>query len=92
MMKMVDENVAVSNYMKNSEQGASTSVYAALSEEWKNKGGKYLSDCVEQPAFSHPDEPMFIGDDGYAPWAYDEEGANTLWKDSFKMVGMQDDQ
>jgi NAD(P)-dependent dehydrogenase (short-subunit alcohol dehydrogenase family) len=35
-------------HMKNPEQGAATSVYAAISDEWKNKGGKYLSDCVVQ--------------------------------------------
>ena len=28
----------IRNYMKDTEQGAATSVYAALSEEWKNKG------------------------------------------------------
>ncbi|KAF2738680.1 NAD(P)-binding protein [Polyplosphaeria fusca] len=35
-------------YFKDVGQGAATQVYAAISEEWKNKGGKYLSDCVEQ--------------------------------------------
>ena len=33
---MGDETVK--NYMKDTEQGAATSVYAAVSEEWKNKG------------------------------------------------------
>lgn len=80
------------NYIKSTEQGAATSVYAALSEEWKNKGGKYLSDCIEQPPFSHPENPMYVPDDGYAPWAYDEEKAKQLWKDSLKMVGIADDQ
>ena len=92
MMEVIDKNPTVSNYMKSPEQGASTSVYAALSGEWKNKGGKYLSDCIEYPAFKHPEDPMFVGDDGYAPWAYDEEGAKTLWKDTLEMVGLQDDQ
>ncbi len=82
----------VKAYMKNTEQGAATSVYAALSKEWKDKGGKYLSDCVEQAAFQHPEDPMFVGDDGYAEWAYDEEAAKRLWKDSLKMVGVEDDQ
>jgi hypothetical protein len=91
MMKDAAANPDVVAYMKNTEQGASTSVYAALSEEWKHKGGRYLSDCVEQPAWAHPDEPMFIGDDGYAPWTYDVEGAQRLWKDSCKMVGIEDD-
>lgn len=79
-------------YMKNTEQGAATSVYAALSEEWKHKGGRYLSDCVEQKAFAHPENPMFVGDDGYATWAYDEEKEKRLWKDSLRMVGLSDDQ
>ena len=81
----------VRNYMKSPEQGAATSIYAALSEEWKNKGGKYLSDCAEQPAF-HSDNPMAVGDDGYATWAYDEQSEKRLWKDSLKMVGLKDDQ
>ncbi|KAK4501684.1 hypothetical protein PRZ48_007493 [Zasmidium cellare] len=78
-------------YMKNPEQGAATSVYAALSEEWKHKGGRYLSDCVEQKAFEHKENPMFVGDDGYEEWAYDEEKEGRLWKDSLKMVGLSDD-
>ncbi len=79
-------------YMKSTEQGASTTVYAALSDEWKNKGGKYLSDCIEQPAFSHPEDPMGVGDDGYGPHAYDEAAEKRLWKESLKMVGLEDDQ
>ena len=81
----------VIKYMKSPEQGAATSVYAALSEEWKHKGGRYLSDCVEQPAFAHAEDPMFIGDDGYAAWAYDVDGARKLWKDSLEMVGFKED-
>lgn len=78
-------------YMKSPEQGAATSVYAALSEEWKNRGGRYLSDCVEQPAFSH-EGAMYVGDDGYQKWAYDEEAEKRLWRDSLKMVGLADNQ
>lgn len=78
--------------MKSPEQGAATSIYAALSAEWKDKGGRYLSNCVEQPAFSHADDPSFLGDDGYAEWAYDEEASKRLWKDSLKMVNLEDDQ
>jgi hypothetical protein len=35
---------------------------------------------------------MSVGDDGYATWAYDEEKEVKLWKDSLRMVGMEDDQ
>ena len=80
------------NNMKNVGQGAATSIYAALGEEWRNKGGRYLSDCVEQKAFQHHGEdPNFIGDDGYESWAYDEDNERKLWKDSMKMAGLHDD-
>ncbi|KAI7543763.1 NAD(P)-binding protein [Hortaea werneckii] len=78
-------------YMKDPAQGAATSVYAALSEEWKHKGGRYLSDCVEQAACKGGDAISSPGDDGYAEWAYDVEGEEKLWRDSLKMVGMSED-
>lgn len=37
------DNENVRNYMKSPEQGASTSVYAALSDEWKTKGTTHIS-------------------------------------------------
>ncbi|OCL05058.1 short-chain dehydrogenase [Glonium stellatum] len=74
-------------YMKSPAQGAATSVYAAVSKEWANKGGRYLSDCAEQGEFGKQDKPQGR-DDGYKPWAYDEEGERRLWKDSLKMVGL----
>ncbi|KAK3716880.1 hypothetical protein LTR37_006230 [Vermiconidia calcicola] len=83
---------AIMSHMKSPEQGASTSVYAALSEEWKNKGGRYLADCMEQGPFQHPENPMSLDDDGYAKWAFDEEAEKRLWKESLKLVGLDHDQ
>ncbi|PVI02581.1 WW domain-containing oxidoreductase [Periconia macrospinosa] len=74
-------------YMKNAEQGAATQVYAAVSEEWKDKGGKYLSNCAVQEAYGttgvHPSH-----DDGFEKWAYDVEGEEKLWEESLKIVGL----
>lgn len=81
----------VREYMKNVEQGAATSVYAALSEEWKSKGGKYLSDCQEMGPFKG-DNAMATGDDGYAKWAYDPAAEERLWKESLEMVGLKADE
>lgn len=83
----------VRNYCKSAEQGAATSVYAALSEEWKNKGGKYLSDCVEQGPFP-VDEANWLSmvSDGYKPWAYDEAGEKKLWALSLKAIWAEEDQ
>ena len=63
--------------MKSPEQGAATSVYAALSEDWKHKGSMFLSSCVEQKPFAG-NQPLVFGDDGYVPWAYDEAGEKKL--------------
>jgi NAD(P)-dependent dehydrogenase (short-subunit alcohol dehydrogenase family) len=82
-------------YMMNAAQGAATSIYAGLSEEWKFKGGKYLSKCVEQgPAAGTEAEGVQVplGDDGYASWAFDEASEKQLWKDSLGMMGLDDDQ
>jgi len=38
VMEAMKDNETVMNYMKSAEQGAATSIYAALSEEWKDKG------------------------------------------------------
>lgn len=75
--------------LKSPEQGAATSVYAAVGAEWRNKGGRFLSDCVEQGPTKHPGQPMYFGDDGYAAWAFDEEAARRLWEDSMAMVGLE---
>ena len=74
-------------YMKNAEQGAATQIYAAVSEEWKDKGGKYLSNCTVQKPYGtmegHPSH-----DDGFEKWAYDVEGEERLWQESLKLVGL----
>jgi NAD(P)-dependent dehydrogenase (short-subunit alcohol dehydrogenase family) len=96
MMAQYKDDPAALNYMKSPAQGASTSVYAALSEEWKNKGGRYLADCEEQLEYGKKakaaegrDTVLGRNDDGYKSWAYDQEGEEKLWKDSLKMVGLE---
>lgn len=76
---------------KTAAQGAATTVYAALSRDWEGKGGVYLSDCAVQGPFKGT-HAMAVDDDGYAPHAYDAEKEGRLWKDSLKMVGVEDDQ
>jgi NAD(P)-dependent dehydrogenase (short-subunit alcohol dehydrogenase family) len=79
----------VIRYMKSVEQGAATTVYAAISHEWEGKGGKYLSDCVVQEPFKGG-SPLY--DDGYAAWIYDCEKEGKLWKESMRLIGMEDNQ
>lgn len=72
---------------KSPAQGAATTVYAAISRDWEGKGGRFLSNCMEMDPFQGL-EGIEVMDEGYAPWAYDEEKEDRLWKDSLKMVGM----
>lgn len=74
-------------YMKSPEQGAATTVYAALSKEWEGRGGRYLEDCQEAEETDEP-SPLAVG---YHPRAYNDEGEKKLWADSLKFVGIKDD-
>lgn len=77
---------------KSAAQGAATQVFAATSKEWANKGGRYLSNCVEQVSFDErlkEGDGFLFSDYGYAPWAYNEENEERLWKESLEMVGLE---
>jgi NAD(P)-dependent dehydrogenase (short-subunit alcohol dehydrogenase family) len=78
--------------LKSAPQGAATQVFAAVGKEWANKGGKYLSNCVEQVSMDErakQDGEFLFADDGYASWAYNEENEERLWRESLKMVGLE---
>jgi NAD(P)-dependent dehydrogenase (short-subunit alcohol dehydrogenase family) len=76
--------------MKSPEQGAATTVWAAIGGEWEGKGGKYLEDCsVSEPV---SDDEYSGRDPGYVPHAYDEDVAIKLWSLSLRLVGLNDDE
>ncbi|SCO88800.1 related to reductases [Fusarium oxysporum] len=76
--------------MKSVEQGAATTVWAAVGEAWKHDGGKYLADCdVAKPSVGGEDKVITPT---YASYAYDVEKATRLWKDSLKLVGLEEDE
>ncbi|PYH94907.1 putative short-chain dehydrogenase/reductase [Aspergillus ellipticus CBS 707.79] len=82
------QNEALMKILKSPEQGAATTVWAAVGREWEGKGGKYLSDCAE--AVQGPND----GDDmpgTYASHTYKPEDEARLWKDSLDMVGLSED-
>ena len=68
---------------KTPEQGASTSVWAAVGEELEGVGGLYLEDCAEAPPWSK-DNPM----KGVMPYAIDPESAERLWALSEEITGV----
>ncbi|KPM42505.1 hypothetical protein AK830_g4041 [Neonectria ditissima] len=80
-------NEVITPFMKSTEQGAATTVWAAVAKALEGKGGKYLDDCQ----IIGPYDPK-TGDigPGHASWAYDEEKEARLWDVSMEMVGLKD--
>ncbi|KAG4428910.1 hypothetical protein IFR05_015606 [Cadophora sp. M221] len=75
----------VDNMMKSEEQGAATSVLAAVGKDFEGVGGVYLADC----AIELPKAEAKEGQYGYAPWAFSKESEAKLWEDSLRMVGLE---
>ncbi|KAH6908809.1 short-chain dehydrogenase [Coprinopsis sp. MPI-PUGE-AT-0042] len=88
--KMFEDPEALRSF-KSQAQGAATQVWAAVGKEWANKGGKYLTNCMEQISYDEKakEEGMFfMANDGYKPWAYDEESEERLWRESFGNINL----
>ncbi|KAJ8115778.1 hypothetical protein ONZ43_g4591 [Nemania bipapillata] len=73
----------ISNFLKSTEQGAATTVLAAVGKEWEGKGGKYLEDC-RVALF----EPLVETVAGVKPYVYDEEKQNRTWELTRKTLGL----
>ncbi|CAG7558006.1 unnamed protein product [Fusarium equiseti] len=84
-IKSLNFSDEMAQYYKSPEQGAATSVYAALSKDWEGKGGKYLSNCAEEPPLEKGIDPSSLVS-GYADWIYNKEAEKKLWDDSLKLV------
>lgn len=87
-MKQMMDDPAVAAYMKSTEQGASTTVWAAIGAEWKNKGGKYLEDVSVAKEWNPDSGMMGLG---YRETAYQPEDEEKLWKVSCELVGVPED-
>lgn len=71
---------------KTIEQGAATTVWAAVAPELEGAGGKYLDNCAAaQPWTGQGEVPFGF----YAPYALDPEHAERLWTLSEKLIAPQ---
>ncbi|KAI8633716.1 NAD(P)-binding protein [Xylariaceae sp. FL1651] len=76
----------MAKYFGNPEQGASTSVFGAVSKDIEGRGALYLEGtAIAGPA--PPDADLI--EYGYAEWAFDQEKEEKLWELSKKMVGVE---
>ena len=78
-----NSNEIIKSTMKNTEQGAATTVWAATAKELEGKGGLYIEDC----RISGPAPPNFEDwDPGYVPHATGEDKERLLWEKSLELV------
>ena len=77
--RMQDEGRAV---FKTTQQGAATSLVAAVAPELAGTGGHYLEDCNESETVANDAEVSR----GVREWALDPEAATRLWDVSTELV------
>ncbi|CEL11340.1 hypothetical protein ASPCAL14443 [Aspergillus calidoustus] len=81
-----DRNETVAKLRKNAEQGAATTVWAAIAPELEGRGGEYLENC----AVAGPCGP---GADKYAPgyaiWARNSSAEARLWAKSVELLDLE---
>jgi NAD(P)-dependent dehydrogenase (short-subunit alcohol dehydrogenase family) len=80
----IDEQGNVNSRFKNLEQGASTTIWAAVAPEFENKGGLYLENC----AISEKKNPadVFKVMHGHTEYAINPANADKLWELSEKLI------
>ena len=74
--------------VKSIEQGAATTVLAAIGKEWENKGGRYLVNCADAPWGEEDGDVEGLTSVNHT---YNPKDEARLWQDSLKMVGLADD-
>jgi hypothetical protein len=74
-LKWIDADGNPSPRFKTPEQGASTTIWAAVGNELDGVGGLYLEDCAQAAPFS-PDQPYR----GVKDYALDSASADRLWE------------
>lgn len=70
---------------KNTEQGAATTLVAAVGPEFAHTGGHYLSDCNEAQTVPN-DADLFENGNGVKEWAIDPMAARKLWTVSLALL------
>jgi NAD(P)-dependent dehydrogenase (short-subunit alcohol dehydrogenase family) len=74
--------------LKSHEQGAATTVLAAVGKDWEGKGGRYLEDAEEATRGEDDNQAFGVG---WVKQTYDPESEARIWKDSLRIVGLVDD-
>jgi NAD(P)-dependent dehydrogenase (short-subunit alcohol dehydrogenase family) len=71
---------------KTTQQGAATTLVAAVSPEFAHTGGHYLDDGREAHTVAN-DADLFHNSHGVKQWALDPDAARKLWTTSLDLIG-----
>ncbi|CAF1127091.1 unnamed protein product, partial [Brachionus calyciflorus] len=82
---LIDKDGNVNPRFKSVEQGASTSIWAAVSEELEGKGGMYFEDCGYSELRQNFEEALKTRN-GHLSYLIDEQKALELWNLSLELV------
>jgi NAD(P)-dependent dehydrogenase (short-subunit alcohol dehydrogenase family) len=77
----IDEAGTPNPRFKSAEQGAATSIWAAVAPELAGQGGRYLEDCAIAEPWTEA-RPM----SGYMPYALNADDARRLWAVSEELI------
>ncbi|RGP74646.1 hypothetical protein FSPOR_1224 [Fusarium sporotrichioides] len=88
-LSQFDYEGELGRYTKSPEQGAATTVYAALSKDLEGRGGMYLANCDKEPPMKPGADPASVVP-GYASWIYNKEAEGRLWVESLGLVGIEE--
>jgi hypothetical protein len=72
--------------MKSPEQGATTTVWAAVSPLLERLGGLYLPDCGVPRVRELFEGPL---SDGFAAWTFEEASEKRLWNARSQLVALE---
>jgi hypothetical protein len=85
VLNFVRQPKNVGDLYKTVQQGAATTVWAAVSEDLNDMGGVYLEDCNIAAVVPDGSPAPF----GVRPWALDEATAERLWRLCEEMTGIR---
>lgn len=82
----IDEQGNINPNVKTIEQGASTTIWAAVADELEGKGGLYLENCQIAELKKKEDILKNIYDGGHTDYATNAEVAKKLWILSLRLI------
>jgi NAD(P)-dependent dehydrogenase (short-subunit alcohol dehydrogenase family) len=86
VLDMMSKNIpGIEKLFKSPEQGAATTILAAIGKDYHNKGGIYLEECGEGVLVK---PGARVEESGYADFAFDPHKEEQMWIESLKLANI----